>query len=152
MPPKQDPIRSMQDVLVDLQHKKSIIFNNLIKCNFCYFTLLIPPYLGCLGPSPPLHATDDTLTCLHATDDTLTFKHIMHTKLHKLMIICKFNVGNSSKKIQWTLPCTFTYQASPFSVHCQVEISAGRALRESQCTLEGKARYVNVRGSVHWGN
>ena len=32
----------------------------------------------------------------------------------------------------------------------QVRISAGRALKERQCTLEGQARYVNVRGSVHW--
>ena len=25
-----------------------------------------------------------------------------------------------------------------------------RALKERQCTLEGQAWYVNVRGSVHW--
>ena len=25
-----------------------------------------------------------------------------------------------------------------------------RALKERQCTLEGQARFVNVRGSVHW--
>ena len=32
----------------------------------------------------------------------------------------------------------------------QVRILAGRALRERQCTLEGEAGYVNVRGSVQW--
>ena len=32
----------------------------------------------------------------------------------------------------------------------RVRISAGRALQEMQCTLKGQARYVNVRGSVHW--
>ena len=32
----------------------------------------------------------------------------------------------------------------------QVRISAGRALKERQCTLKGQAWYVNVRGSVHW--
>ena len=31
-----------------------------------------------------------------------------------------------------------------------VGILASRALRETQCTLEGVAQYVNVRGSVHW--
>ena len=31
-----------------------------------------------------------------------------------------------------------------------VRISAGRALKERQYTLKGQARYVNVRGSVHW--
>ena len=30
------------------------------------------------------------------------------------------------------------------------KISAGRALKERQCTLKGQAWYVNVRGSVHW--
>ena len=28
--------------------------------------------------------------------------------------------------------------------------SAGRALKERQCTLKGQARYVNVQGSVQW--
>ena len=55
----------MQHVLVDLRYKKAYIFNNLIKCNFCNFTLWMPPYLGCPGPSPrsppPLHAT--VLSC-----------------------------------------------------------------------------------------
>ena len=51
--PKQNPIRSMQPVLVDFQYKKAYIFNNLIKCNFFDFTLLMPPYLQCPGPSPP---------------------------------------------------------------------------------------------------
>ena len=32
----------------------------------------------------------------------------------------------------------------------RVRISAGRALKERQCTLKGQAWYVNVRGSVHW--
>ena len=32
----------------------------------------------------------------------------------------------------------------------RVRISAGRALKERQCTLKGQVRYVNVRGSVHW--
>ena len=27
---------------------------------------------------------------------------------------------------------------------------AGRALIETQCTLEEEAQYVNVRGSIHW--
>ena len=31
----------------------------------------------------------------------------------------------------------------------QVQISAGRALKERQCTPKGQARYVNVQGSVH---
>ena len=31
-----------------------------------------------------------------------------------------------------------------------VRISAGRALKERQCTLKGQAQYVNVRGNVHW--
>ena len=31
-----------------------------------------------------------------------------------------------------------------------VRISAGRALKERQCTLKWQAWYVNVRGSVHW--
>ena len=43
MPSKQDPIRSMQHVLVDLQYEKAYIFNNLIKCDFCNFTLLMLP-------------------------------------------------------------------------------------------------------------
>ena len=33
----------------------------------------------------------------------------------------------------------------------QVQISAGRALKERQCTLKGQARYVNVQGSVQGG-
>ena len=61
MPPKQNPIRSMQHVLVDLRYEKAYIFNNLIKYNFCNFTLWMSPYLECPGPSPrslpPLHAT-----------------------------------------------------------------------------------------------
>ena len=63
MLPKQDLIRSMQHVLVDLRYEKAYNFNNLIKCNFCNFTLLMPPYLGCPGPSSPspLHATALTL-------------------------------------------------------------------------------------------
>ena len=32
----------------------------------------------------------------------------------------------------------------------RVRISAGRALKERQCTLKEQAWYVNVRGSVHW--
>ena len=32
----------------------------------------------------------------------------------------------------------------------RVQISAGRALKERQCTLKGQAKYVNARGSVHW--
>ena len=32
----------------------------------------------------------------------------------------------------------------------RVRISAGRALKERQCTLKGQAWYVNVQGSVHW--
>ena len=32
----------------------------------------------------------------------------------------------------------------------RVRISAGRALKERQCTLKGQAWFVNVRGSVHW--
>ena len=31
-----------------------------------------------------------------------------------------------------------------------VQISAGRALKERQCTPKGQAQYVNVQGSVHW--
>ena len=31
-----------------------------------------------------------------------------------------------------------------------VRISAGRALKERQCTLKGQAWYVNVQDSVHW--
>ena len=62
MPPKQDPIRSMQHVLVDLRYKKAYIFNNLTKCSFCNFTLLMPPTLNARGRrpvrSPLLHATD----------------------------------------------------------------------------------------------
>ena len=30
------------------------------------------------------------------------------------------------------------------------ESQLARALKERQCTLKGQARYVNVRGSVHW--
>ena len=44
----------MQHVLVDLRYEKAYIFNNLIKCTFCNFTLLMPSYLGCPGPSPRL--------------------------------------------------------------------------------------------------
>ena len=36
------------------------------------------------------------------------------------------------------------------AVWLRVRISAGRALKERQCTLKGQARYVNVWGSVHW--
>ena len=32
---------------------------------------------------------------------------------------------------------------------CRFESQLARALKERQCTLEGQARYVNVRGSVH---
>ena len=32
----------------------------------------------------------------------------------------------------------------------RARISAGRALKERQCTLNGQAWYVNVRGRVHW--
>ena len=32
----------------------------------------------------------------------------------------------------------------------RVRISAGRALKERQCTPKGQVRYVNVQGSVHW--
>ena len=32
----------------------------------------------------------------------------------------------------------------------RVRTSAGRALKERQCTLKGQARYVNVWVSVHW--
>ena len=30
------------------------------------------------------------------------------------------------------------------------ESQLARALKERQCTLEGQARYVNIRDSVHW--
>ena len=53
MSPKQDPIRSKQHRLVDLQYKKAYIFNNLIKCNFCNF-LLMPPILDARGRRPVL--------------------------------------------------------------------------------------------------
>ena len=33
---------------------------------------------------------------------------------------------------------------------CRFESQLARALKERQCTLEGKAWYVNVQGSVHW--
>ena len=33
---------------------------------------------------------------------------------------------------------------------CGFESQLARALKERQCTLKGQARYVNVRGSVHW--
>ena len=33
---------------------------------------------------------------------------------------------------------------------CRFESQLARALKERQCTLKGQARYVNVRGSVHW--
>ena len=36
------------------------------------------------------------------------------------------------------------------AVWLRVRISAGRALKERQCTLKGQAQYVNVWGSVHW--
>ena len=36
------------------------------------------------------------------------------------------------------------------AVWLRVRISAGRALKERQCTLKGQARYVNVWSSVHW--
>ena len=32
----------------------------------------------------------------------------------------------------------------------RVQISAGRALKERQCTLKGQAWYANVWGSTHW--
>ena len=53
MLPKQDPITSMQHVLVDLQYEKAYIFSNLIKYNFCNFTLLMP---GAVTPFAPLCA------------------------------------------------------------------------------------------------
>ena len=56
MTPKQDPIRSMQHVLVDLRYEKAYICNNLIKCNFCYFNLMMPHTLnplGCRTMRPP---------------------------------------------------------------------------------------------------
>ena len=40
----------MQHVLVDLRYEKTHIFNKFIKCNFCNFTLLMPPTLD----APPL--------------------------------------------------------------------------------------------------
>ena len=58
MLPKQDPLRSMQHVLVDLRYEKAYIFNNLIKCNFCNFTLLMPRAVAPFAP-PPLHATGE---------------------------------------------------------------------------------------------
>ena len=33
---------------------------------------------------------------------------------------------------------------------CEFKSQLARALKERQCTLKGQARYVNVRGSVHW--
>ena len=33
---------------------------------------------------------------------------------------------------------------------CGFESQLARALKERQCTLKGQARYVNLRGSVHW--
>ena len=63
MPPKQDPIRSMQHVLVDLRYEKAYIFNNLIKCNFSNFTRLIPLYLGCPKPSPRSPLSPFALHC-----------------------------------------------------------------------------------------
>ena len=33
---------------------------------------------------------------------------------------------------------------------CGFKSQLARALKERQCTLEGQARYVDVRGSVHW--
>ena len=33
---------------------------------------------------------------------------------------------------------------------CRFKSQLARALKEIQCTLEGQAWYVNVRGSVHW--
>ena len=52
MLPKQDPLRSMQHVLVDLRYEKAYIFNNLIKCNFCNFILLMLPILDARGRRP----------------------------------------------------------------------------------------------------
>ena len=52
----------MQHVLVDLRYEKAYIFDNLTKCDFCNFTLLMPPSLDARGRRPvrppPLHATD----------------------------------------------------------------------------------------------
>ena len=49
-------------MLVNLRYERTYIFNNLKECNFCNFTLLMPPYLGFLALSPRsppfLHATD----------------------------------------------------------------------------------------------
>ena len=42
----------------------------------------------------------------------------------------------------------YVLSGGPFG--CGFEYQLARALKERQCTLEGQARYVNVRGSVHW--
>ena len=82
MAPKQDPIRSMQHVLVDLRYEKAYISNNLIKRYFCNFTLLMPSYLGCPGPSPrlppPLHATDSDFAPLRMTDREMRVNTILN--------------------------------------------------------------------------
>ena len=47
-------------MLVDLRYEKAYILTNLIKCNFCNFTLLMPPTLDARGRRRvpfPLHAT-----------------------------------------------------------------------------------------------
>ena len=79
MPPKQDPIRFMQHVLVDLRYKTAYILNNLIKCNFCNFTLLMPPTLDALGRHlvrpPPL------CTPLASCDALALFTTLMHSSI-----------------------------------------------------------------------
>ena len=63
--PKQDPIRSMQHVLVDLQYEKAYIFNNLIKCSFCNFTHLMPPTLDARGCRPVRPLYTPLSHCIH---------------------------------------------------------------------------------------
>ena len=72
------------------------------------------------------------------------------------LVSCGFLIIGNKCKI---FPKTTSAKFSPVSYQVcagleipwlRVRISAGSALKERRCTLKGQARYVNVRGSVHW--
>jgi len=47
MPLRHVYIRSRQYVLVALQYERASSYSNSLKCNYCNFTLWMPPCLGC---------------------------------------------------------------------------------------------------------
>ena len=71
-----------------------------------------------------------------------------HRKLPIILLHLQIADANNKPALTQTFFGPYLLSGGPFV--CGFEYQLARALKERQCTLEGQARYVNVRGSVHW--